>query len=101
MVPRNCPEGQPGPATQVLADAEVDEVDVVGVGAFVAALDEEVARLDVAVDQAAAVGGVQGAGGLLEQKDGGVGLEAAALLEHLPQVGPGHAAHGDVEQSVA
>jgi hypothetical protein len=53
------------------------------------------------VDQAAPVRRVERAGRLLEEEDRRFRRQPAALLEHLPQVGSGHAAHRDVKQPVA
>ena len=74
---------------------------MIGVTVLVAALDQQVARLDVPVHQSPVVRGVQRAGGLGEQEYGHVGLQPTALADHLPQVGPRDAAHRDIQQPAA
>ncbi|MFT3768182.1 MAG: hypothetical protein QM820_22250 [Minicystis sp.] len=84
---------------QHLGDAEVEHLDEEGIS--LAALgDEDVVRLDVAVDDAVLVGALQGAAHLLHQRLGGGEAEAAAALE---QLGEGEAAeqlHHEVRDGV-
>jgi len=84
----------------VLGDPEVSQIDVIGIGLVVAALDQQVPRLHVPVHQSLAVRGVEGARGLTDQEQGGGGEDPAALLDHLPHVGPGDVPHRDVQQVV-
>ena len=79
--------------------AEVDQVDVLGVAVQDRRGEQDVARLDVAVDQAAGVGGVQGPGHLVEDGQGAGRVEAALGLEDAPQVGGVDVAHGQVQQA--
>jgi hypothetical protein len=61
---------------------------------------QDVAWLDIAVDQPARVGGVQGTGDLLQDDDGPAGGQPALGLEHPAQVQRIHVAHGDVEPAL-
>jgi hypothetical protein len=60
--------------------------------------EEDVARLDVAVDQAAGVGGVERAGHLGHDGQGPGRGQAALAPQQGRQVHPVDVAHGDVEQ---
>jgi hypothetical protein len=84
----------------VLGDPEIGQVDVVGILVVAGPLDQQVARLDVPVHQALAVGGVQRPRGLAEQEQRGGRRDPAPLLDHLPHVGPRHVPHRDVQQAV-
>ena len=64
------------------------------------AAEQDVRRLDVAVDEPLLVRGVERARDLLEDPDGIDGLEAAARAEQRVQVGARHVAHRDVEVAV-
>ena len=76
----------------MLDDAEVGQVDAVG-----RLLDQDVRRLDVAVDEIPLVRGVERARGLLEDEERASALERApSRLERL-QVGALDVAHRDVE----
>ena len=84
-----------------LGDAEVGQVQVVGVIVVVAALDQQVSRLDVPVHKPLGVRGVQRPRGLAQQEHGDLRLEPAAFLYHLPQISTGYVPHYDVQQPVA
>ncbi len=73
---------------------------MLGVVAVGALGDEDVAGLDVAVDQVVGVGGVQGGGDLAGDARGGGQGEPALAVEEGPQVLAGHVAHGDVEHAL-
>ena len=94
-------EARPGSLGHRLRDPEVGQVQVIGVRVVVAPLDQQVRRLDVAVDETTTVRGVKRPGGLAEQEDRGAGLQSLPLLQYLPQVGPRDAAHRDIQQPVA
>ena len=66
---------------------------------MVLARDQDVGGLDVAMDQAALVGSVEGARDLGDEM-GSTGRLERAAIDHLAQVGPDHPAHRDVEGSV-
>src|ERR1700730_10929119 len=92
--------GQPATRHGVLGDAEVRQVDVIGIGVVAAPLDQQVPRLHVPVHQPLAVRRVQRPRRLPDQEQGGRGQHPAALLDHLPQVRPGHVPHRDVQQVI-
>src|SRR5580765_475738 len=71
-------------------EAEVADVRVV-------AADEDVARLDVAVDEALLVGSVERGGDLLDDIDRPLGVEPPFLLEDPPQVGAVDELHREIE----
>ena len=77
----------------VLREAEVRQVDVVLGG------DEDVRRLDVAMDQFPLVSGVQGARDLGDEMGSTLGLERAAI-DRVAQVRPLHPAHRDEQDPV-
>jgi hypothetical protein len=86
--------GEPGRAEGAVAvespgETEVGEVDVAVVG------DQHVARLDVAVDEAAGVRSVEGGGDLVDDRQRPVRIEPALHVERRPQVCPGDVSHGD------
>ncbi len=64
------------------------------------AVDEDVGRLDVAVDEPGDVRGVEGGGDLAADVEHPVGAEAALLAQDRGEVRPGDVLHGDVEQAV-
>ena len=92
--------GQPAAGHRVLGDPEVRQVHVIGIGIVAAPLDQQVPRLDVPVHQPLAVRGVQRPRGLAHQEQGRGGEDPAALLDHLPHVGPRDIPHRDVQQVV-
>jgi hypothetical protein len=77
----------------VAGEAEVADVRPV-------ACDEDVPRLDVAVDEPGAVRGVECAGDLADESDCTFRVEASLLAERLAQVGAVHVRHRQVEQAV-
>jgi hypothetical protein len=81
----------------LLDEAEVAQV-AVAVGARRARGEEDVGRLDVAVDQPTGVGGVQRAGHLGHDSQRQGRFQAAVALQQGGQVHPVDIAHGDVEQ---
>ena len=81
----------------LLDQPEVAQV-AVAVAAGRAGGEEDVGRLDVAVDQAAGVGGVQRAGHLGHDGQGPGRLQAALPPQQGRQVHPVDIPHGDVEQ---
>src|SRR4029453_17071105 len=76
---------------------EVDQVDVLGVSVQDGWGEQDVARLDVAVDQAAGVGGVEGPGPLVEDREGSAGVQGALGLKDPAQVGGMDVAHGEIQ----
>ena len=76
------------------------EVAEIGVLARFRPLHEDVAGLDVAVDEAESVGRVEGARDLSDEIDGAIGTQRALALEDLAQVEPVHEAHDEVEHPV-
>ncbi len=70
----------------VAGDAEVDEVDEVGVFVDAGVDEQDVRGFDVAVDESGAVGGVEGAGGLGDDGDGSLGAQGAGVGEDLGEV---------------
>ena len=68
------------------AEAEVAQPGVQWLLGAVGAGDEDVGGLDVAMDQAGAVGGLQGPRDLLQDGHGGVRREAALATDHPLQV---------------
>jgi hypothetical protein len=76
------------------------EVAQVGVLARFRLLHEDVARLDVAVDEPECVGRVEGTRDLTDEIDGAVGAQRSLALEDLAQVEPVHEAHDEVEHLV-
>ena len=66
----------------MLADAEVGQVDVVGVVLVRAMLDQDVARLDVAVHQPVPVCGVERPGRLANEQQSLFGRQFLLRLEH-------------------
>jgi hypothetical protein len=62
--------------------------------------DEDVPRLDVAVDQPLVVGAVQGRPNLLEDPQRLRRFQRSALVEEGPEVRPLHVLHGDVQLAV-
>jgi hypothetical protein len=83
-----------------LGEPEVGQVHVVQVVAVGVDHDQDVARLDVPVDQAPAVGDVQRPADLPEDRQRLPGVEAALLGQHALEVGPVDVAHGDVEHAL-
>src|SRR5690606_8486687 len=75
-------------------DAEVGDEDVVAAVAVFG--DQQIGRLDVAVQQAAPVGGVESGGGLGEDADRPPRRHAAT--DQVRHVRPVHIAHGDPQQ---
>ena len=59
---------------------------MIGIVLVAAALDQDVARLDVAVDQSQPVGGVEGAGRLPDQRERLVGRQPVPDLQDRAQV---------------
>ena len=80
----------------MLGDPEVSQVDVIGVALVAPPLDQQVPRLHVTVYEPLTVRGVEGARGLAHQEQGGGGEDPAALLDHLPHVGPRDIPHRDI-----
>ena len=89
----------PGPREigrrRLLRDAEVRQIDVLG-----GLRDQDVRRLDVAVDQVAVVGGVQCARDLLEHVERAPDAQVPLPSKEGAQVGPVDVPHRDVEQTV-
>ena len=75
-------------------DAEIREVAVL---ALLLLVDQDVARLDVAVHQAARVRGVERRGHLSDQGDRARRLEAAVAAEHRAKIASLDEAHRDVD----
>jgi hypothetical protein len=46
------------------------------------------------------VRGIQRPRGLAQQEQRGLRQQPAALFDHLPQIGPGHVPHSDVQQLI-
>jgi hypothetical protein len=84
----------------VLGDPEVRQVHVIGIALVAAPLDQQVPRLHVPVHQPPVMRRVQRPGGLTQQEQRGLWPQAAALLDHLPQVGARDVSHRDEEQTV-
>ena len=82
--------GQPGDGVELLGQAEVGQIRVL---LAVLDRDQDVGGLDVAMNQPAAVGGVERGGELLEQLDCPVRLDRPVLDQHLAQVGAGDVIH--------
>jgi hypothetical protein len=61
--------------------------------------DQDVARLDVAVDEPSRVSGVERVRHLTHDRRGASRLERTVLSEEVPQIGPLHVAHRDVEDT--
>jgi hypothetical protein len=78
-------------AAELLGDPEVGQVDVAVL------IEQDVRRLDVAVDETAAVRGVERARDLGENRDRTIGRELGLAFEHGLQVTPLDVAHGEVE----
>ena len=91
---------QPAARHRVLGDPEVRQVHVIRVAVVAAPLDQQVPRLDVPVHQPLTVRGIQRPRGLAQQEQRGLRLQAAPLLDHLPQVSPGHVPHRDIQQLI-
>jgi hypothetical protein len=84
-------------AGQGLHEAEVGEVGVLLVAL---AGEQDVARLDVAVDEAAAVRRVERGGDLADDGHRAARLERALAADRVQEVGAVDEAHGDVELAV-
>lgn len=70
-------------------------------GALAALLDQDVAWRHIAVDDAEAVGVVEGRGDLAEDRQGRVELEPALLLDQLAQRAPADVLQQRVEEGLA
>ncbi len=80
----------------LLAEAEIGQVDVVRA---VAGVEQEVARLDVAVDQAARMGGVQRGGHLGDDAHRTRHWQRAGLVDERPDVASLDVAHRDEQDA--
>ena len=87
----------PVDASTMRGEAEVGQVDAL-VGAL--ALDQDVAGLDVAVDEAARVGGVERRGDLGDHGGGVLGAHRAVGPSSAAQVGAVDQVHGHEQQAV-
>ena len=83
--------------TGALGQAEVGEVAVLAAGG---ASDEHVARLHVAVDEPLFVGGVEGARGLLRERDDALGVERPFVRDEPREIRALHVAHREEEHSL-
>ncbi len=83
--------------SDVLREPEVAQIAVLA-ASF--AGDEDVAGLDVAVDQTPLVRRIQGIRDLLDERQRAVGRERALLLEDAAEIDPLDVAHGDEEATV-
>ena len=88
--------GALAPRRELLREPEIGQVDVSGR----VVREENVAGLDVAVDEPAGVGGVERGRDRCEQRKGPFGREHPLSCEELPQVGALDVAHRDVELAV-
>ena len=79
---------------RVLRKAEVGEKSAVAV------LDQDISGLDVAVDEASLVGGVQGLGDAGQDLESSFRLEPSFELEQLSEIAAPHVSHGDKEVTV-
>ena len=78
--------GQPTARGGMLADAKIAQVDVIGLVVVIGAvLDQDVARLDVAVHQPVPVRGIQRPARLADQQQRLIGREHLLGLEHRAQ----------------
>ena len=80
---------------RVLGDAEVTEV-----GVLLRLSEKDVGRLDVAVDEPGAVGGVERAPDLVGDPQRLGRGQRSALLDHRLQAWPPHVAHGEIKDAV-
>ena len=80
-----------------LGEAEIREITVL---ALVLAVQQHVARLHVAMDQAAAVSGIECPRQLLGDRDRALGRESSLSPQHGLQISARHVAHGDEQQAV-
>jgi hypothetical protein len=97
MVPRTCPLTV-RPRAPPLGQPEVGQIDV-GDGAVLHG-QQDVARLDVAVDQPAGVGGVQRARDLPGDRQGLLGCQRSVFGQQRGQVDAVDVAHGDPQHPV-
>ena len=86
-----------GERARALREAEVAEVAVL---ASRGSRDEDVRRLDVAMDEALLVSGVEGLRDLREEVDGALRLERSVLGDDLREVGALDVAHREEEDAV-
>ena len=98
-MPTKCP-AVVVPGTSPAQRLHEPEVGQVGVLLVALAGEQDVAGLDVAVDEAAAVGGVERGGDLADDPDRARGRERALAGDGVQQVGAVDEAHGDVELAV-
>ena len=82
------------------AEAEIAKPRVQGLIRAVIAGDEDVARLDVAMDEPGGVRGIQRAGHLLQDRHRGVRRQVTLAADHPLQIAAGDVAHGEVEHAV-
>ena len=90
-------DGDPRERARALGQAEVAEVAVLasrGLG------DEDVRRLDVTMDEALLVRGVEGLRDLREEVDGALRLECTVLGDDLREIGAFDVTHREEEQAV-
>ncbi len=80
-----------------LRESEIREITVL---ALVLAVQQHVARLHVAMDQAAAVSGIESPCQLLGDRDRALGREGSLSPQHRLQISARHVTHGDEEQPV-
>ena len=88
-----------GSAAGPAGDAEVGQVDVLVI-LVLATRDEDVRRLDVAVDEAATVGGGESRCHRPQQLHGAFGRQAAARGDQLAQVGSIDPTHDQVQRTL-
>jgi hypothetical protein len=91
---------EPRARCRVLRDAEVGQIDVVGAVGVDPGGDDDVARLDVAMDQSLRVRGVERGGHLAEHVQSELRTQLLLLLEPGLEVDPVHVAHGDEEDAL-
>src|SRR5664280_1278310 len=87
-------------ASETVGGKRLGHSEVAQIGALTWALDQDVGGLDVAVDDACGVSGIQGGGDLLDDGKRGFGRKVAALTDQGSQVGALDVAHGQIEQTV-